>query len=262
MKTSKLFTTIHKQVLSSKLLDQAIVMDDHGANGVQVKGSKEVTKVAVGVSCNEEFLSKAATWGAQVCITHHGLPLTPKYIYKAKLPLATQKQLKVIFENELTVAGYHAALDIHPQIGNNAQIIKALDLKITSQTYFDGWGMVAETKKPILVPDLAKECAKIFHHDVFMVLGGSDQVKKIGVCSGGAIPAGADFLEIVDQNIDLHLTGVITENGSTMAKECGFNYFAAGHYATEVFGVKALAEEISKKFPKLDVRFIEVWNAL
>ncbi|NMC36209.1 Nif3-like dinuclear metal center hexameric protein [Candidatus Beckwithbacteria bacterium] len=262
MDTSQFFNTIHNQILGQDFLKKAESADDYGANGIQIKGSEEVSKVAVGVSCNAEFLQKAASWGAQVCITHHGLSLTPKYIYKSKLSLATQKRLAIIFENELTVAGYHAALDMHPKIGNNAQIIKNLGLVQTDEPYFDGWGFVAKTKSPIFVQDFAKDCTTLFHHDVFMVLGGPDKISRIGVCSGGATPTGSEFLEIAEKQIDLHLTGVISESTSSMAKEAGFHYFAVGHYATEVFGVKALAEEISKKFPKLDVRFIDVWNEL
>ncbi|MGI5828015.1 MAG: Nif3-like dinuclear metal center hexameric protein [Patescibacteria group bacterium] len=261
MKTDALFTTIHDKILGPELLAKANQVDTN-ANGVQIKGDDEVKKIALGVSCNTEFLQKAANWGADVCIFHHGLSLSDKYIYNSRLTPSLQKQLKVIFENNLTVAGYHFALDTHEKIGNNIQIIKALGAKETKELYFDNWGMVAEFSKPQFIQDVAKECSKLFRHDIFMVLGETEKVARFGVCSGSAIPSSADVMEIVENGLELHITGVITESSSAVAKESGFHYFAAGHYATEVFGVKALGKEIKKKFPSLEVEFIDVWNEL
>jgi dinuclear metal center YbgI/SA1388 family protein len=261
MKVSKLFNVVNNKILGSDLIIKANQIDEN-ANGVQILGGEDVKKVALGVSCNAEFLQKAANWGANVCIFHHGMGLTNRYIYNSRLTPSTQKQLKIAFDNELTLAGYHFALDTHPEIGNNIQIIKALGAKETKESYFDGWGMVAEFSKPQFIQDLAKECSKLFRHDVFMVLGGPEKIKRLGVCSGGAIPNGADVLEILEKGLELHLTGVITESGSAVAKESGFHYFAAGHYATEVFGIKALGEKIKSKFPSLEVEFLDVWNEL
>lgn len=261
MKTSDLFQYI-KTTFGEKLISQAALVDQN-ANGVQILGTDNVKKVALGVSCNLEFLQKAVNWGAQVCIFHHGLGLSDHYIYNSQLLPSTQKELKLVFENGLTIAGFHYCLDVHPVIGNNAQIIKLLDAKFTNEAYFDEWGWIGEFDQEIELSHLAHNLARICKHDVFIVKGNEKKIKRIGVCSGGAVPKAQEiWQEITTKNVDIHLTGVITESSPALAKENGFNYLSAGHYATEVFGVKALGKEIKQRFPELEVQFIEVWNDL
>ncbi|PIP53023.1 hypothetical protein COX08_03230 [Candidatus Beckwithbacteria bacterium CG23_combo_of_CG06-09_8_20_14_all_34_8] len=260
MNVKTLFNTIHNDIIGPDLLAKAELVD-HNANGIQIMGDNKITKVALGVSCNLEFLQKAVNWGAQVCIFHHGLGLGDHYIYNSKLLSSTQQELKFIFDHELTIAGYHYCLDAHNEIGNNIQIIKKLGAVDTYEPYFENWGWIGEfeVEKPLV--DLAKDCSKLFKHDVFMVKGNKERIKRIGVCSGGAMPYAKDiWQEIIVKNIDAHITGVITESGPALARENGFAYFAAGHYATEVLGVKALGEEIKKVFPEIETNFIEVWN--
>lgn len=260
MNLHTLFSSINEDIIGLDLLAKAETIDKN-ANGIQITGKESVTKIALGVSCNLEFLQKAINWGAQACIFHHGLGLSDHYIFNSKLLPSTLKELKIIFENELTIAGYHYCLDAHPQIGNNVIIINKLGAIETYESYFDGWGWVGEYEKEIDLSELAQRFAKLCHHDVFIVKSNKTQIKRIGVCSGGAIPYPKDiWQEIIAKNIDAHLTGVITESSPSLASENEYNYLAAGHYATEVFGIKALGEQIQKKYPKLEVQFIEVWN--
>lgn len=261
MKTNQLFDFIHNKAIGSDLMAKAQQVDTN-ANGVQVWGSEEVTKVALGVSCNLEFLEKAARWGAQVCLFHHGLALSQFGIYNSCPIPSLDKQLNFVYNHELTVAGYHFTLDAHPTLGNNAQIIEKLGAKRLDLPYFDEWGWVGEFDTPIDVQKLAKDCSQLFRHDVFMVLAANQSIKRIGVCSGCALPQTKNYFEIIEKNIDLHLTGEISEWNPAQAKESGFNYFACGHYATEVFGIQALGDAIKKQFPNLEVQFIDVWNSL
>ena len=138
--------------------------------------------------------------------------------------------------------------NIEPTIGNNAVIIERLGAKRLDVPYFDGWGWVAEFEKAEAVKELANKCAEVFEHDVFAVYSGPEKVKRIGVCSGGAKPAGKTLFEIVEKEVQLHIAGEIAEGGPSLAKEVGFNYFAGGHYATEVFGVQELGKKIKERF--------------
>jgi putative NIF3 family GTP cyclohydrolase 1 type 2 len=264
MKTNNLFSFIHEEIFGNELMEMAAKIDGN-ANGVQVWGEDKIGKIALGVSCNAEFLEKASKWGADVCIFHHGMGLSEKHnIYNSRLSPSLSKQLRIVFENNMTIAGYHYCLDADKEIGNNALIIKELGAEATGETYFDSWGLIAEFGEGVFLQDLAKDCSKLFKHDVFMVLAteGVQKIKRFGVCSGGAMPNAENIFEIKEKDLELHLTGVITEGGSLVARESGFHYFACGHYATEVLGIKALGDEINEKFPELEVRFIDIWNEL
>jgi dinuclear metal center YbgI/SA1388 family protein len=250
------------QIIGKDLLEHAQKVDGN-ANGVQVHGKEEVTKLALGVSVSLDFLKEVADTGAQFIITHHGLPLSDKYTYNSRFSISQQAILKYVFDHNLTVAGYHHTLDAHEEIGNNAVIINKLGAKRLDEPYFQAWGWVGEFVKAIDIEKLADKCADVFDNDVFAVYAGPKKVKRIGVCSGGAMPAGADFHEIADKDIDLHLTGVITESGPYHAKAANFNYFAVGHYASEVFGVQELGKKLKDKFKdKLEVEFIDIPNPL
>lgn len=258
----ELINTIHS-IIGEDLLIKANKVDE-GANGVQIHGSEKVTKIALGVSANLDFYTEAVASGAEFCLTHHGLHLSPKYMYNSRLDRSQQAVLKYVFVNDLTVAGYHYSLDAHPEIGNNATIIRELGAKRLNVPYLTpGWGWVAEFAKPIDVKTLAEQCAELFNHDVFAVYGGKEKVTRIGVCSGGGKPIGEMLHQIFDQEVELHITGEIAESGASIAKDGGFNYFACGHYATEVFGVQELGKKIKEHYKdKLEVEFIDIPNPL
>lgn len=250
------------QTIGQDILTEARAIEQN-ANGVQVVGQGNIHKIAVGVSANLDFLQEAVKDKAEMCIFHHGLHLSGKYIANSRLDPALQSQLQVVFDNHLTIAAYHFALDHHPEIGNNAQIIEKIGAKRTNESYFDSFGWVAEFDKPVVVGELAERCSEIFNHDVFAVYGGSETVKRVGVVSGGGKPEGKWLHEIYDKKIDVHLTGEIAEGGPALAKDGGFNYFACGHYATEVFGVQALGNAIKDQFKdKIEVEFIDIANQI
>lgn len=257
----ELIQTVHKMI-GLDLLDRAQI-SDISANGVQVHGTDKVNKVVLGVSANLDFLTEAVDAGADYTITHHGLNLSGKYIYGARLDPAAQSRLRLVFTHNLTVSAYHYSLDAQPEFGNNATIIKLLGASMTGESYYEKWGYIGEFKKSIPVEVLAQRVTEITHHDVFAVYGGPKTIKRIGVCSGGARPVGNTLFEALDKKIDLHLSGEIVEGLDHVAKESGLNYFSAGHYATEVFGVQELGKKIKSHFKdKLEVEFIDIPNPL
>lgn len=255
-------TSFIEKTIGLDLLAKARIKDSY-SNGVQIQGSSEITKIALGVSLTQDFLKEAVSAGAEFCLTHHGLDLTPHNLVSSRMHLGLQSDLKLIYSHNLTVAGYHYALDAQPDFGNNSVIITQLGAKMTGETYFGEWGYVAEFKSPILASDLATKLAELTSHDVFSVYGGPKMIKRIGVCSGGAKPYDRELFEIIDKQIDAHIAGEIIEPSIAQAKGIGYNYFAAGHYATEVFGVQELGKLIKSHFKsKIEVEFIDVPNEL
>lgn len=257
----ELIQTIHN-LLGESLLIKANKIDEN-ANGVQIHGSKEVTKIALGVSTSLDFFKEAVGSHAEFCLTHHGLHLSPRYLYNSRLDQSQQTVLKYVFAHDLTVAGYHYSLDSHPVFGNNATIIDLLGAKRLEIPYFEEWGFIGEFGQPMDVKEIAEKLAAITSHDVFAVYGGPKKIKRIGVCSGGAKPSGKTLHEIYEKGVELHIAGEIAEGGPAIAKDAGFNYFSAGHYATEVFGVQELGKKIKEHFKsKLAVEFIDIPNPL
>jgi dinuclear metal center YbgI/SA1388 family protein len=256
----ELIQVIH-EIIGLDLLAKANQIDVN-ANGVQIHGAEKVSKIALGVTANLDFFEEAVSAGAEFCLFHHGLPLAHWNMYNARLNVSQQTVLKYVFAHDLTVAGYHYSLDAHKVLGNNATIVSRLGGKIVD-SYDEGWGYIAELTKPESPTALAEKCSDIFDHDIFAVYAGPTMIKRIGVCSGGSKPAGALIHEIKAKQVDLHLSGEIGEGGPAVAKEAGFNYFACGHYATEVFGVQELGKKIKEHFKnKLEVEFIDIPNIL
>lgn len=261
IKRDELIDFIH-QAIGFDLINQ-VQSFDISANGVQVFGKKQINKVAAGVSINLEFIQKAIKFGADFLITHHGINLSNKYIFNSRLDLAAQKRLRLVFTHDLTVAAYHAALDIQPDFGNNASIIKLLGAHRLDTSYYDGWGWVGEFETPVSIKLLQKKCEQIFSHPVYTALLGNDLIKRIGVCSGGSKLFGRSLFEAKEKQIDLHITGEIVENLDHLAVESEINYFACGHYATETLGVKNLCEILRTHYGNsLDLKFIDIPSEL
>lgn len=258
MVTQDKITKTINEIIGQELLDKAEQKDDR-ANGVQISGSQKVDKIALGVTCNEAFLTEAVESGAQYCIFHHGIDTQA---YKSRYSVSAQKQLKVIFDNNLTIAAYHYALDAHPKIGNNAVIIRELGAKIV-QPLFDDWGFVAKFDNPQDVEKLSQKCSKLFEHDVFAVLNGPKKVKTIGIVSGGAKPYAQNLFEMQSKGVELFISGETSEWVPHRMHESEINYFVCGHYATEVFGVQELGKVLKAKLKdKVEVEFIDIPNPI
>ncbi|MFH1280604.1 MAG: Nif3-like dinuclear metal center hexameric protein [Candidatus Beckwithbacteria bacterium] len=257
IKRDELIRFINKTI-GEDVIEKALVKDEL-ANGVQFLGNEEVFRVALGVSLNEDFLIEAVKAKSNFCIFHHGYDAR---VWKSRVPTGSQKRLKIIFENNLTIMGFHYSLDAHKEIGNNAVIIRELGAKITD-SLFEEWGLVGEFPTPQEVIKLSEKCAKLFEHDIFAVLSGPKKIKIIGVVSGGGKPYAEHLAEMEEKGVELFISGESSESIPHKMKESKINYFAGGHYATEVFGVQELGKRIKEHFKeKLKVEFIDIPNEI
>ena len=257
IKRDELIKFVNKTI-GEEMIQKGLQKDEM-ANGVQFSGSKEVSKVVLGVSLNEDFLKEAVKAKSQFCIFHHGYDVR---VWKSRVPISSQKRLKVIFDNNLTIMGFHYALDAHPKIGNNAVIIRELGAKIKNQL-FDEFGLVGEFTSPQEVTKLSEKCAKLFEHDILAVLSGPKKVKTIGVVSGAAKPYAEQLAEMEEKGVELFITGETSESVPNRMKESEINYFAGGHYATEVFGVQELGFIIKQHYQNsLEVEFLDIPNSI
>lgn len=249
---------LFEKVFGAELMAKSEAKDER-ANGVQFIGSQEVAKVAVGVSCNEAFLHEAVAWGATYCIFHHGLDTNT---YKARFPLSSQKRLKLVVKNDLTIAGFHYALDAHPDIGNNALILQQLGAK-RGPAFFDEWGWVGTFDTPKSIEKLREQCELLFGEEIMTFESGEETITTIAVVSGEGKPSARHIAEMEEKGVQLFLSGESSEWAPHLMLESEINYFVCGHYATEVFGVKALAEKVSQTFGnQVEIKFIDVPNPL
>jgi len=231
---------------------------DYGPNGLQVPGADEVAVVATGVSAHLELFEKAAGLGAQLVVAHHGLFWD---FHPRSISHGMKRRLSVLFENDISLAGYHLPLDAHPEVGNNALICAALGLERAEPFAEHGGravGFVGRSAEGIPFAELRSRCAGLFGQEPFVWDSGPEVVHSVGVVSGGAA---SDFGGAIALGLDAFLTGEPAEHVMADARESGTHFIAAGHYATETLGVRRLGGLLAERFG-LEHHFIEAPNPI
>ena len=232
--------------------------DDASPNGLQVPGAEEVELVVTGVSAHRELFERAAEEGAQLVVAHHGLfwDFLPR-----SLSPAMRDRLRILFDNDIALAGYHLPLDAHPEVGNNALICAELGLEQAEP--FGGHhgrpiGFVGRSGEGVPFDELRRRCADAFGQDPFVWDTGPELVHSVGVVSGAAASM---FGEAIAHGLDAFLTGEPAEHVMADAREGGTHFIAAGHYATETFGVRRLGELLGERFG-VEHRFVHCPNPI
>ena len=222
---------------------------DGAVNGLQVGNSGAVTRIAAAVDASLVTVKLAIKAKADLMIVHHGLFWSPPHPWTGK----KHELLRLLIENDLAVYSSHLPLDAHPKLGNNARLCAALGLKNLKPFFLThGQTIGFKTQTKISRAELAARLARATGAKPRIIPGGKSICKKIGVVTGGA---GGDLKQAVDEGVDTFITGEGPHWAYAVAEELGINVFYGGHYATETFGVKALAFYLSKRF-KLPWTFI------
>jgi dinuclear metal center YbgI/SA1388 family protein len=159
---------------------------------------------------------------------------------------ALRRQLKIAFENDIAIYSAHLPLDIHPEVGNNAQLAAALGIK-SKTPFFEEKGQLIglRTKASLSRDDLVRKLRKALGGPVKAFNFGPKKTSAIGIVTGSA---GSEIHRVAEAKIDTFITGEAPHWAAVAAEELGMNLFLGGHYATETFGVKALAAHLSRKF--------------
>ena len=219
---------------------------DLGPNGLQVPGPSEVDKVVTGVSAQRALVERAVAEGAQLVLVHHGLFWD--FLPTGLTPVLAER-LRPLFKHDIALAGYHLPLDAHPEVGNNAMLAERLGCE--RHEPFGSYRGVAVGRAGtfpddgIPAADLFERVREITARVPTVFDGGPERVRRIGIVSG----SGADVLpEAVALGLDAFLTGEPREHVMADAREAGIHFIAAGHYATETFGVQALGDWLAQRF--------------
>jgi dinuclear metal center YbgI/SA1388 family protein len=227
------------------ILDPA-AYDDYGPNGLQVPGRDAVETVVTGVSANVRLFTRARDAGADLVLVHHGLfwagpprPLDP----------ASKRRLQLLFDADMSLAAYHLPLDGHLEHGNNALLAAAIGC--------DGWEPFGAHKRATIgvagrfpgdgigPEDLVTRVHEATGRRPLAFTDGPSHVRTVGIVSG----AGADYLEdAIARGLDAFVTGEPIERAMARAQEAEIHFLAAGHYATETFGVRRLGDLLAARF--------------
>lgn len=220
------------------------VPDAPGArNGLQVDARSPVERICAAVDACQTTIEAAAEDGAQLLLVHHGL------FWGDPLPVTgrTYRRLKALFDADLALYSAHAPLDVHPEIGNNSLLARALGLEIEGR--FGSWQGLDEigvwSAVDLSLGELTDRIGAACDTQPFVIRGGPNHVRRVGIITGGAA---SSIEEAHEAGLDTFVTGEGSHHSFHDAMELGVNVVYAGHYATEVLGVKALAELLAGRF--------------
>jgi len=223
---------------------------DFGPQGLQVEGKENIEKIVTAVSVSQELIEKAVSAKADMILVHHGL------LWNRETPLikgAFKHRLELLLSNQITLVAYHLPLDKHPKIGNNALAADAFDMK--NRKEFAEVGVMGDIP-PCSFDVFIHKVQNLYDSDPLVFAFGPERIERIAICSGGSERSISDA---IDLELDAYITGESGEPTMHLAKEGNIHFIAAGHYATERPGIRALGEHLTKKF-LISHEFIDIHN--
>jgi dinuclear metal center YbgI/SA1388 family protein len=224
-------------------LRHAEIADWSGAwNGLQVENGGTVTKIGAAVDACTWIIQRAVDQGINLLLVHHGL------FWSGVQPVVgqTRRKIQTALDADLAIYSSHLPLDMHPQLGNNALLCRALGFQRCTPFFHEkGQYIGLQTKAALSREELTKRLEKVLGRKPHLSPGGPAKTSRIGVVTGGA---GAEVGRAASEGVDTFITGEGPQHSYIAAEELGVNLFYGGHYATETFGVKALAAYLSKRY--------------
>jgi dinuclear metal center YbgI/SA1388 family protein len=226
-----------------RLLGTSEAQDYEGAaNGLQVENRGRVTRIAATVDASIATVRLAIAAKADLLIVHHGLFWSPSHPWTGK----RYELLRLLLENDLAVYSSHLPLDAHPRVWNNALLCTALGLRKLRPFFFDHGRFIGfQARASVSRGEMTMRLSQATRTEVRVIPGGPQMCRRVGVVTGGA---GGELKKAAAEGVDTFITGEGPHWTYALAEELGVNVLYGGHYATETFGVKALAGDLSRKF--------------
>lgn len=226
---------------------------DYSPNGVQVEGRSEISRIATGVTASQRLLEAATEWGADAILVHHG------YFWRNEEQVVTgikKRRLAHLLRHDVNLLAYHLPLDAHPELGNNAQLAKRLGLLPRGNFGEQNIAWQGELQQPQTLSQFAAHVELHLQRPPLVIGDNKRTLRRIAWCSGAAQNY---FEQAVALGVDAFLTGEISEQNVHVAHETGVAFIAAGHHATERYGVQALGEHLAHQF-KIEHHFFDMEN--
>jgi dinuclear metal center YbgI/SA1388 family protein len=256
--------SIDRDQLSVYLADllQVNRVKDYCPNGLQVQGKSTIKKIVTGVTASLALIDAAIEEGADAILVHHG------WFWKnddVRVVGQLHARLKLLLEHEINLFAYHLPLDLHPELGNNAQLAQVMgwiDAKASPAAFHGAveglvWrGKTNEAQRTL--GHLARSLASRLGRDPLVIGDLNKPVKNIAWCTGAAQ---GYIKEAIAMKVDAYISGEVSEPTFHAAQEMGIAYIAAGHHATERYGIQALGQYLSKKWG-VEHQFIDIPNPI
>jgi dinuclear metal center YbgI/SA1388 family protein len=226
---------------------------DYAPNGLQVEGGDDIRKVITGVTASQALINAALEREADAILVHHG------YFWKnedARIVGIKQKRLKALLLNDINLYAYHLPLDGHLTLGNNAQLAEVLGLIPEGQGSDQNLLWFGRAQASILAEDFCLEISQKLGREALLLGPSGRVIKRVAWCTGGAQSFFADAIAL---GVDAFITGEVSEPQHHLAEETGTTFIAAGHHATERFGIRALGRHLADA-TGLEVEFIDIFN--
>lgn len=244
-----------RAVLDAYLADFLRVQDfrDYCPNGLQVEGRGEIARIVTGVTASAALIEAAVADGADALIVHHG------YFWRgedARITGMRRRRIGLLFEHELNLFAYHLPLDAHPEIGNNATLARQLGIEVTRRFGEQDIAALGSIAEGITVASFTHTITEKLGRSPMVIGDAARPLRRIAWCTGGAQGM---FEQAIALGVDAYLSGEISEQTVHLARESGVAYIAAGHHATERYGVQALGAHLAQRFG-VQHRFIEIDN--
>ncbi|WP_404419801.1 Nif3-like dinuclear metal center hexameric protein [Marinospirillum sp.] len=239
-------------------LDELLAVQDfqdYCPNGLQVEGRSRVARLMTGVTASQALIERAVEWQADAILVHHG------YFWKGEpQPLTGMKgrRIKTLMQKDISLIAYHLPLDAHAELGNNQQLAALLGIQVTGVMDSPAWplGLVGELPEALSAADFSHLLSRKLKREPLHLAGHARPLKKLAWCTGSA--EGGIF-RAAQLGADAYISGEVSEKTLHEARELGIDYFAAGHHATERYGVKALGEWVAKQWG-IEQEFVDLDN--
>ncbi|HYD32950.1 MAG TPA: Nif3-like dinuclear metal center hexameric protein [Methylophilaceae bacterium] len=226
---------------------------DYCPNGLQVEGRTDVEVVVSGVTASMALLEAAAEAGADLVLVHHG------YFWRNEDPRIKgmkRARLKFLLENNMNLAAYHLPLDAHRELGNNAQLGRLMGICVGGVIGELGIIMHGTFSQPVTLEAFGEVLLRLLNRAPMLIGELNKEISRIAWCTGAAQ---GHFEQAMELGVDAFLSGEISEQTVHLARESGIAYIAAGHHATERYGVQALGHHLAAQFG-LRHLFIDIEN--
>jgi len=248
-------TALNEIVEYTDNLLQVSQYKDYCPNGLQIEGSDRVNKIVSGVTASQALLDAAVAAGADLVLVHHG------YFWKGEKPVITgmrKRRINTLLSNNISLLAYHLPLDAHSEYGNNAGLAEKLGLQVTGSLNPEGIGQVGKLDKSTSSDEFAGHIEHVLGRQPTLISGGDRPIQSVAWCTGAAQ---SYFEQAIDKGVDAYISGEISEQTVHLARESGVYYIAAGHHATERYGVQLLGKHLVEKFG-LEHEFIDIDNPI
>jgi dinuclear metal center YbgI/SA1388 family protein len=245
----------HRTVIDSHLsqLLEVSRFKDYGPNGLQVEGREQIDHLVCGVTASLALIDAAITAGADAILVHHGL------FWRGQDGRVTgwmKQRLQKLLAHDISLFAYHLPLDAHPALGNNAQLGRLFGWRAEQRFGDQELGFAGPLPESQSLATLSRQMSQVLGREVLAVPGDGRELRRVAWCTGGAQ---GYFEAAIAAGADVFVTGEISEPQAHYAAETGVAYIAAGHHATERYGVQAVAAQLAAEFG-IHQHFIEIAN--